>query len=272
MEPLGIHSGDFASYQKASGLSRSMLREMAWPRTPAHFKARYIDKVCGPEETTPSMALGTLTHRVILEPDTCQGAFYVKPEDMKFTNKDGIAWRDSHQDRPIITAEQSRAMLGMRESVLRHPIARKFIEHSALEQNVFADDGGIRLKARLDLLPKSGNALADLKTCESADDIGFSKSIDSYGYHYQAAFYLDVCRLSGRDFSQWIFLAVEKEPPFLCVAYNLDPMAIEYGRKLYRRDLQLYRTCSESGNWHGYPEELSCISLPPYRQKEMENA
>lgn len=269
-EPIGIHSGDFASYQKASGLSRSMLREMAWPRTPAHFKAKFIDKVVS-EETTPAMELGTLTHRVILEPESCENAFHVKPEGMKFSNKEGIAWRDAHQYRSIITAEQAAAMRGMRESVLAHPIARKFIERSLLEQNVFSDDGGIRLKARLDMLPDSGNSLADLKTCESADDLGFSKSIDSYAYHYQAAFYLDVCKLAGRDFSQWIFIAVEKEPPFLCVVYNLDQLAIEYGRRLYRRDLQVYRNCLESGIWPGYPADLSEISLPQYRQREMEN-
>jgi len=272
METPGIHSGSFEQYQKAAGLSRSMLREMAWPRTPAHFKARYIDKVCGAEETTPAMELGTLTHRVILEPETCADAFHVKPDGMKFSTKDGIAWRDAHQDRPIITTDQSAAMLGMRESVLAHSIARKFIERSKRESNVFADAKEIRLKARLDLLPDSGNALADLKTCESADDIGFSKSIDSYAYHYQAAFYLDVCNLAGRDFSQWIFIAVEKTPPYLCVVYNLDPMAIEYGRTLYRRDLQAYRSCVESGIWPGYSPELSIISLPQYRQKEMENA
>ncbi len=247
-----------------------MLREMTWPRTPAHFKAKYLDGLVA-EETTPAMELGTLTHRVILEPETCSGAFYVKPDGMSFATKEGKAWRVEHQDRPIISFDDSKAMLGMRESVLRHPIARKFIERSLLEQNVFADSDGLRLKARLDLLPDSGNALADLKTCESADDTAFAKSIDSYGYHYQAAFYLDVCALAGRDFSQWIFIAVEKEPPFLCVAYNLDPLAIEYGRRLYNRDLQLYRTCLESGIWPGYAEELSCISLPPYRQKEMEN-
>ncbi len=272
IQPLGIHSGDFESYQKAAGLSRSMLREMAHPRTPAHFRARYIDKITGPEEETPAMILGTLTHRVILEPETCENAFHVKPPEMKFTTKDGIAWRDAHQDRPIITSDQAASMLGMRESVLANPIARKFIERSLREQNIFADDDGIRLKARLDLLPDSGNALADLKTCESADDISFSKSIDSYAYHYQAGFYLDVCALAGREFSQWVFITVEKKPPFLCATYNLEPVAIDYGRKLYRRDLHVYRECVASGKWPGYSPQLTCISLPQWKQKEMENA
>ncbi len=249
-----------------------MLREMAWPRTPAHFKARYIDKITGAEEETPAMVLGTLTHRFILEPETCEDAFHVRPEGMKFSTKDGIAWKAAHDDRPIITADQQSAIKGMRESVLAHPLARKFIERSQREQNVFSDDDGVRLKARLDLLPDSGNALADLKTCEDANDIEFAKHIDNYGYHYQAAFYLDVCKLAGRDFSQWLFVAVEKNPPYCCAVYNLDPMAIEFGRRLYRRDLQVYRNCLESGQWPGYARSLSCISLPPYRQKEMENA
>ena len=267
----GIHSGDADQYFSASGLSRSMLRELSFPRTPAHFKARYIDKITGPEEETDAMRLGTLTHRVVLEPDTCVDAFHVRPDGMKFTTKEGMAWRDAHSDKPIITAEQSAAMLGMRESVLAHPIARRVIANSNREQNVFADADGVRLKARLDLLPHNGNLLADLKTCEDASEGGFSKSIDSYRYDYQAAFYIDVCNLVGKDFSQWLFIAVEKDPPYLCAIYALDAMAIEYGRRLYKRDLQLYRTCMETGKWPGYPPELQQISLPSYRQKDLES-
>jgi len=254
-----------------------MLRELSFPKTPAHFAARYIYKTAPPQEETEAMRLGTLAHRHILEPETCDNAFHVRPEGMKFTTKDGIAWRDAHADRPILTAEQAADIRGMRESVLAHPIARLFIERSLREQNVFADVCGTRLKARLDLLPaiepgfKICNALADLKTCEDASEFGFSKSIDDYRYDYQAAFYLDVCARVGREFSAWVFIAVEKNPPYLCACYNLDPMAIEYGRRLYQRDLTVWRTCMESGNWPGYSPELSFITLPPKRQKEMEN-
>ncbi len=266
----GIHTMDFGTYQKSEGISNTMLGWLEPPLTPAHFKARWITKEIV-EEETPSLRMGQLTHRCILEPDTMEGAFYVKPEGMKFTTKDGIAWRDSHADRTILTADEANDVTRMRDSVWRHPIARRVIEKSQKERNLFAKDSTeILRKCRCDLLPSSGNALADLKTCGSAHPDEFAKNIADYGYHRQAAFYLAITKLLGMEFTRWLFICVEKTPPYAVAVHALDPTALDYGAMLVNRDLQVYRNCLESGEWPAFGNEVGFVSLPPWKLKEAE--
>jgi hypothetical protein len=269
MKP-GIHTLAFEDYQKASGISNTMLKWLSAPYTPAHFKARWIDGTIV-EEETPALRVGQLTHRVILEPDTLEGAFWVKPDGMNFTTKDGKAWRDEHQDRPIITADDATAVKAMREAVHAHPVARRLIAHSQKEKNLFAEDAkGTLRKARLDLLPDSGNALPDLKTCLSAHPDEFAKAIFNNGYFRQAAFYLALTKLLGMEFSTWLFIAVEKTPPYAVNVVQLDQLAIEYGATLINADLQIYRNCVESGEWPAYGGGVNHVSLPPWAMREAE--
>ena len=98
-----------AQYRASEAISKSDIDYIAPPRTPAHYKA-HKDGLLVREET-PAMRLGTLTHRAILEPDSMQSAFAVRPDGLSFTTKEGKAWRDA-QKAPIITQEEADASEG----------------------------------------------------------------------------------------------------------------------------------------------------------------
>lgn len=265
----GLHSISSEQYHAAAGVSRSMLGWLTPPRTPLHFWAKYIAKLI-PDEETPAMQLGTVTHRAILEPDTMDNAFYVRPEGMSFTTKEGKAWRDEHNGRPILSAADASAIKGMRDAVWSHPMAARLLKDADFERSAFADDKGFLLKARFDALPRTGNAIVDIKTCERADLDNVEKAMAQYAYFIQDAFYSRVANLIGRETAGIVFVFVEKSPPYAVACYSPIDTVREVGRMMVSRDLHLLRGCYESGQWPGYGNGVQACGLPPWMMKQLE--
>lgn len=234
-------------------------------RTPLHL----MWAMKHPEPPTPAQKFGAITHAAILTPDLSK--YHVKPKGMKFSTKDGIAWESAHQDLPIVSTDEHDAIEAMKASVHAHPTAARLLKNAEKERSIFVTDKeGTLRKLRPDLLPNAGNVLPDLKTCESAHADEFSKSIAGYGYFEQAAYYLDGTKLAGREYQFFAFIAVEKSPPYACAVYTLDPEAVNFGRRLYLRDLEVYRKCVLENHWPAYGDGAPCISLPPWLRKQME--
>jgi hypothetical protein len=256
-------------YLAAPGVSHSMLKLMR-ERSPLHLRA-YLDTPA--PQPTDAERIGDLTHRCLLLPDTMKDAFWIKPVGMKFTTKDGIAWRAEHQDRPIIQADEMKRVENMVAAVHRHPIAKRLLANATYEQSIFVEDKhGTMRKLRPDVLPRGGTMLPDLKTCESAAHDDFEKAVGKFSYFSQGSYYLDGCALAGMDFEIFVLIAVEKEFPHAVATYPIDPIVIDYGRRLNEAQLARYRTCMETGLWPGYDEQLNYVALPPWQMKQAEQA
>jgi exodeoxyribonuclease VIII len=263
----GIYSIAAERYHAADGVSKSMLDVLA-EKTPAHLVAYLSDG----EEETEAMRFGSILHRAILEPDTFREGFYVRPDEMKFTTKDGKAWRDLHTDRPILTTPELQQIEKMALAVNSHPFAKRLLAGAMREQSIFVEDNqGTLRKSRLDALTK-GNVVPDLKSCESAALDTFERSISRYRYHVQAAYYLDNCNLAGIEKVSFFFICVEKSPPYAVRCLQLMPEVIEYGRILYQRDLQVYRNCLETGHWPGWSDGFEECGLPKFEMRALEMA
>jgi exodeoxyribonuclease VIII len=252
-------------YFAAAGVSKSMLDILAYG-TPAHLKA-YLESEAEKEET-PAMRFGSIVHRALLEPETFADSFYVKPEELKYSTKDGKLWKEEHGDRPVLDSTDYADLCGMLESVKSHPFAKRLIFGGVGEQAIFVvDSTGTLRKSRLDLVTK-GNVLPDVKICDAIVTVEeFERRIHRYRYHVQAAYYLDNCRLLGLDKQTFMFLILERRPPYLVRCLQLMPEVIEYGRKLYQRDLQLYRNCIESNEWPGWGDAYEDVGLPSWEMK-----
>lgn len=263
--PRGIYSFPAEQYFAASGVSKSMLDKIAI--SPAHLQAHLAE----PKEPTPAMIIGAIAHRAILEPDTFKDAFYVRPENMKFTTRDGIAWKEEHNDKPILAHEEAVKIQKMVDAVHTHPSAKRLFSNGKSEQSLFVEDSKQTLrKSRLDWLSEKGSALPDLKTCESARTQDFEKSIWDYRYFVQAAYYLANCKLCGIDKKDFVFVCVEKSAPYAVACHALDDVALEAGRMVFERDLQVYRNCVESGKWPAYSDGIESIAVPAWAMKTLE--
>ena len=262
----GILSLPEAQYRAAEGLSKSALDYIAPPRTPAHFKA-YIDGLLK-TETTPAMRLGSMIHRAILEWDTLD--YVVRPEGMVFTTKEGKEWKAA-QTKPVITQDEYQTILGMRDSVNAHPAVKRVLANAKTEVSLFASaEDGVLRKARIDALPEGGNVIVDIKSCQSADPDMMAKSVVSYRYDVQAAYYLDLCQLLGLDKTEFLFVCVEKTPPYAVAVYALDQDAVAWGRKQYQRDLALVRHCMAEDHWPSFTQYITTLGLPAWAQRQAE--
>lgn len=253
-------------YLAAAGVSKSMLDIIA-EKTPFHLRC------APPRKETPALRFGTIFHRALLEPDTYKGGFHVRPEKLSFATKEGKAWRKEHEDLPVISFDEAKAIEDMQSSVLAHPFAKRLLFGAMPEQCIFVEDlQGTLRKSRIDVLTTKGNVLADIKTTESAALDNFERSVSNYRLHVQAAYYLDNCKLAGIDKQSFFFICVEKSPPYAVRCLQLMPEVIAYGKILYQRDLQVYRNCVETGTWPAWGDAYDECALPSYEMRALEQA
>lgn len=266
----GIHSMPAEAYHAAEGVSRSMLEDIAPPSTPAHYHSRHILKE-NEQEESPALRMGSLVHRAVLEPETMEGAFVVKPDGLSFVTKEGKAWKAEQEGKAILTAKEAAMLDRISQSVRRHPAASRLLKGAEFERSLFAEDKGLLLKSRFDILPKTGNVIADLKTCERADLDSVEKSIGKYGYHRQAAFYLKVANLLGLERTHFVFIFVEKTPPYAVACYSPLPEIVEAGRMCIEADLLRLRQCVEADRWPAYSDGIEGAGLPAWQMKQLES-
>lgn len=267
-------------YRGAKGISQTQLKKMEF--SSSHYFAAIN---APPKLPTPDQIIGILTHALVLED---KELFVVLPEDApkkptkaqlgakkpSQDTQDAIAWwnsfRMANPGKEIIEREEADQLYNIRNAVVRHPIAGEILLRSRqFEVGAFKRHStGLMMKGRADCLcvdDKEMTTVPDLKTCGfgGASAQEFSWAIYNWGYHRQAAYYLDVF---GATY--FVFIAVEKEPPYSVACYHLTPESIAKGREENERDLQIVAQCEQSGIWPGYPQSLARIGLPPQKLKE----
>ena len=110
----------------------------------------------------------------------------------------------------------------------------------------------------------------DLKSTTDSSPDGISRHIADYGYHRQAAWYMHALQLEGLDIHNFIFVFVEKSPPYVTTAVSLSDAAIGAAYDEIKIALDLYERCSESGVWPGYTEQaIKTVDLPTWYYKRL---
>jgi hypothetical protein len=159
--------------------------------------------------------------------------------------------------------------------VWTHPLAGEILgAKGEAESSLYVDDPqtGVRLRARPDWMTPDYDPdrlwIADYKTTVTAKPQDFARKAADYGYHQQAAFYLLVARLLGLcDDPVFVFIAQEKEAPYLVSVVEFDAEAIAEGHRLNRQAIDLFKRCVDTGEWPGYDDGITPISLPPWAFK-----
>jgi len=261
----GLHDITAERYFAAEGVSCGMLNILR-DKTPMHLRAWLQGEM--PIESE-ALRFGIVAHYAILEGNKYKKLFYQRPEGMKLTTKEGKAWLEDHSDKPNVSWEDGQHLLGMVEAVRRHPFAKRVLSSGKPEQSLFAiDDQDTLRKSRLDTLT-DGNVLPDLKTCMSASNDFFERQILRLSYHVRAAYYLDNCRLLNMDKEHFMFILVEKTPPYAVRCLRMDGDCVTWGRKLYQADLQTWRQCLANDEWPGYEDSYSDVALPQWEMRRI---
>lgn len=253
-----------AEYHATPAISKSDLDLIA--KSPMHYK---LSKEAQREQT-PAMLLGSVTHKLVLEPEKLADEYMVAPEVDKRTKDGKAAWAefvaevtDKHTVIDKAMYEQAQAVA---EAVRSHPVAAKLLQGGQAELSYFWDNNGIECKCRPDYLREDIKTVIDLKTTQCSAPEEFTKSAYNYRYHVQAAWYLDGLQACGVDVEHFIFIAVETKPPYPVMVYVADELMIKLGQAEAADNLETYKKCLESDSWHGYEDQpkVHSLSLPDW--------
>ncbi|WP_327029737.1 PD-(D/E)XK nuclease-like domain-containing protein [Micromonospora sp. NBC_01740] len=245
-------------------LSSSGARKLVPPKTPAHYR----HDVDNPPPSREDFDLGKAFHTRVLGVGAAIVVVDAKTWQTKAAREARAeAYAASQVPLLVHQAEQVDAMAA---AVRRHPLAAALLSKGQPEQSLFWTDErtGIWRRARLDWLRT--DAIVDLKSCESADEEHVAKAIARYGYHAQADYYLDGARTLGLGDLPFLFVFVEKAPPHLVHVVQLGADELAAGRHLNNKAIDLFAECQRTGEWPGYPADITTISLPPYALRDQE--
>ena len=231
-------------------------------------------------EIKEAFDIGNATHLLVLEPHLFEAKIGRVPYD-DYRKAEAKAARDDIRasGRLPFLPRDLEIIEGMRASLAADPIARFAFLDTEIERSMFWRDPefGFWCKTRPDALPKSRRYLIDLKTSVSADPDNFRKAVVNFGYHQQAAWYLDgVAHVLGERPDRFAFVVVSKSAPYLVTTCWLDEEAIGWGEKLNRYARGMFAWCLERDEWPSFTPDITkppsafTISLPGWARRDLE--
>lgn len=249
-----------------SHISKSGLDLIA--RSPRHYWHKYLNPDAPPEAETPALIFGRLAHCAVFEPDELDARFAVAPDINRRTNAGKEAWAEfkaAAAGKTIISMADKDKARRINDAVRAHPAAAALLSAGVAEQAIYArhEETGSPVKCKPDW--DHGGLLTDLKTTEDARPEAFGRSAWKWRYDVQAAFYLDTYMYGTETRPDgFVFIAVEKEPPYGVAVYYAERETIALGRERYMPDLEKYELCRRTGEWPGYSNKIETLSLPGY--------
>ncbi len=246
-----------AEYRARPERSQSDFKHFLAP-TPAHAKYAMDNR-----KTIAEFGMGSALHSLVLEGKNIHA---VEPEAdgrTKAGKELKALFAAQNEGKIILTRKEGDAVEGMAAGIRRNAGCMALLE-SLIEREVSTFWDG--MKARLDGVSPLG--VVDLKSTRGADLWNFSKSILEFGYHIQAAMYSEAASKAGFPCEDFYIIAVENTQPHEAALYIIDHAAIEIGRHELSRLKSLYYKCLESGQYPGYSQDITPISLPNWKIRE----
>ena len=260
-------------YRKHLAISRSELFKIS--ESPEKFKY-YREH---PEEPTPALVFGQLFHAMALTPDTVWEQFAVAPNVDRRTKAGKEAFAEFEQQadgKTVVSADMVEQATAMCEALNRNEFVKKLLKGEKEKPFFWVDEmTGEECKCRVDCLTEVGENLiiVDLKSTDNAETEAFMRSAIKYGYDLQTAMYGDGVKANTGREPLFVFIAIEKKPPYAINVLQADKLLIRRGYDLFREYLGIYHECKEGGNWWGYLgryNQINNLALPAYLAKEVE--
>ena len=252
-----------------------------------HSAASYRYSIDAPEDDAPereTFVVGRALHCAVLEPERFARDFVRAPKFADGRSAEGKAQRAAfaadHPGATVLTEKQWADVTGMAASVRRQsrvaallaaPGTRTEVTVRWAEETATDDEPdlpAIECKARVDVDCPAFVTLLDVKSTQNATADEFSRDIEKWGYHEQAALYLRAYRAIGEERDVFAFPVVEKSPPYLCAVYGLDEGDLLAGDLAVRMRLRRFARCIATDTWPGLPAEIQTISRPAWARRK----
>lgn len=258
-------------YHSHSAISRSVL--WTFRDLPQKYWYQYLSGEYVRPKESEDFAIGNAVHTMILEPELFDEQFFVTAKVNRATKAGKEAWSQALVNagtRTILNTEQYAKINAMYNAVMGHDRAKQLFTGGVAEKSIFwtHEPTGIEVKARPDYLNQSKGLVVDLKTTASASPRDFQLSAFKFGYFVQAGMLAEALESIGQEMKSFIFVCVEKTPPYAVGVYLLDSEALEYGRTLFHKLMTEFEVCLDNDEWPGYPVQV--LELPRYAKMELE--
>ena len=264
------------TYNKRKGIRRSDLWKLN--RSPAHFQ--YAKE--HPVEQTAAMAFGSAVHEAVLTPRTFRKRYQMADFDAR--TKEGKAMKQAALDagKILLTKDQWEQIQGIVSAIKAHPYAKRLLTGKHETAHFWKDpETGLKCKCKTDCETDVGGThyVVDLKTCGSADTDEFVRDAVKFGYFMQAAMYTDGVKCCTGQDSVFVFVCVEKDPPYAVNVLQCGEDEIRLGMNGdkrgtvmgYRQLMELYNRCLTEKKWPGYEgfeNKINQIQLPKWLKEE----
>lgn len=273
MIPLGLHL-DIPNevYHRSPGISNSGLSKIRQSGLTYWFERR------NPKPRTEEMYLGDAFHVLVLEPKKFEEK-YVKSEFKSFQSDAAKEYRENMKalGKTIIRSNPGICDIWqpsdwdrihrMRDGIMANSLAFRLLDQNSGDSEVSGywidkhpiTKTGKLCKIRMDRYNTANNVIVDLKSAVHAGITDFNYHVDKFRYNVQNAWYVDGMAAMQKPVNNFYFVVIEKNPPYQCCVYTLDPRSIAKGRMLYRHDLvkyaeyhNKYKETKADDSWPGY--------------------
>ena len=231
--------------------------------------AEYRHKLDHPMRTA-ALELGTLFHALVLgQPHT------ITVQDWDGRTTAGKARKAEVEQAGLTVISQADwdTAHRMADAVSVHRVADQLFSDGKPEVSAYATDPftNVPMRGRMDWLREDG-WIIDLKSTRDACPDEFAKSCANFGYHVQAAWYMELARANGVDVQGFRFVAVEKTAPHLVSVIELSERAIRHGSELGHQARVIWRECVDSGDWPAWGQapndDVVVLDLPRWAYRD----
>ena len=189
------HSDEWAA-------SASALKLM--DRSPAHLHAerqrQQLLRANGMRQKTSKYEFGTAVHAAVLEPQRFKQTYLIHPGNRGKTTKSFKDFELANPGKRVLMQTELNDIIGCANSLRSATVIRTksaaftmadLVDIGTPERNYYWLDAqtGLTCKARMDLTIE--NIVIDVKTAQDARGERFKYDAAKFGYHIQAAFYME---------------------------------------------------------------------------------
>jgi len=224
-----------------------------------HLMKEHLNRT-EPRKPTKAMEFGTAFD--VLTTDSGQFDKLYAVTDT--TDKRTKAYKSFVADNPfkkILTCDEYEQMDRMADSLFGHPefpTGERLYSQSTIRWKWSPDVG---LQCRPDLEYEA--LVVDVKTTVCTNPEDWMKDVVKFGYHRQAALYVEGAELAAGMPLSFQFAVVSKEPPYPSWIAELTKSAIELGRQENEMLLSILESCLKLDVWEcPWQTEISRLELP----------
>lgn len=254
-------------------------RGMVWDAHCGVPLARIRYDFLHPKDQTHELMIGSAVHAAVLQPQLFEREYVALPDNMpdRRTKAGKEAWAAMEQQnkgKTLLDPEDMQRVFIMAETVKSHPGFKLLMQEQKpmVEGTVIWSDfsTGMMCRARPDVYLPDIQACLDLKTTADASDM--ESILLRYGYHFQAAFYQLGLEHCGLACSGFIFVFVEKSPPYCVRVAQIEDVAVTLARTEMVPVMKRLAQAFSSREWPSYSDGVESVSLPEWKLRRAERS